>query len=89
MREFRQLLQCLGSFKHVVESLTELLTVQKLKSKRLKILLSSQAEEGLMPSGIEDTVDEFDKLIQWKPVSGASTKTELPEPQRGMDEKYD
>ena len=59
MKEFRQLLSCLSSVKHTLESLTELKDKNKLKSERLKTLLTCQSQDGLFPEGIEETVNEF------------------------------
>lgn len=59
----------------------------KLKSERLKILLTTRPEDledgeegGLMPGNIESVIDEFDQLIVWKKVAGGANAAEVPEP---------
>ena len=62
----------------------------ELNSQRLIALVTTQAESenGLLPEGITEAVHEFEQLIKWKRVAGASN-AEIPEPQQGIDENFD
>ena len=61
----------------------------ELKSPLLLAYVSNkdEMEGGLFPSRIEESIREFDQLIQWKRVPG--TDKDIPEPQPGIDEAYD
>jgi hypothetical protein len=55
----------------------------------LKLLLTSTEEDGLFPTGIQETIQEFEQLIIWKRMAGPGGGTEVPEPQRGIDAEFD
>ena len=42
-----------------------------------------------MPENISAVISEFERLIVWKVISGIERKTEVPEPQPGIDELFD
>ena len=89
MKEFRTLLNCFKNIDNTIESLTTLRRREELNSARLLALISTkdEHEQGLMPTGILETIHHFDKLIQWKRVPG--TTNEIPEPQQGIDQDFD
>jgi hypothetical protein len=55
----------------------------------LKLLLTSVEEDGLFPTGIVETIQEFEQLIVWKRMAGPGGGTEVPEPQKGIDADFD
>jgi hypothetical protein len=66
MREFRQLL---NSFREVDEILDGLKRIRDtFTSTRLKMLLSTDIEGGMLPSNLNEALDEFSSLIVWKVV---------------------
>lgn len=52
----------------------------QLKSARLKQLTTLDSEGGLLPSGVQDVVAEFEQLIVWKVAGQGSNRVEVPEP---------
>lgn len=58
MKEFRSLLNCFKNIDNTIESLTSLRRREELKSARLQALISTkdEHEQGLMPSGIIETI---------------------------------
>lgn len=58
MKEFRTLINCFKNIDNTIESLTSLRRREELKSARLQALISTkdEHEQGLMPSGIIETI---------------------------------
>lgn len=58
MKEFRTLINCFKNIDNTIESLTSLRRREELKSARLQALISTkdEDEQGLMPSGIIETI---------------------------------
>ena len=58
MKEFRTLLNCFKNIDNTIESLTSLRRREELKSARLQALISTkdEHEQGLMPTGIIETI---------------------------------
>ena len=58
MKEFRTLLNCFKNIDNTIESLTSLRRREELNSARLQALISTkdEHEQGLMPSGIIETI---------------------------------
>lgn len=52
-------------------------------------MLTSDAEGGLYPSQLSDTIADFDKVIVWKKTGGGGKDDEIPEPQEGLCEEFD
>ena len=89
MKEFRQLLT---SFKNLDETLAGFISLnneEKLKSKRLKLLLSNDEDGGLLPDNYKQIISEFESLIVWKQVSGSKIGAEIAMPRPGIDEELD
>lgn len=82
MKDYRALLACFRNMQDILGSFTD------VKSKRLQLLLTFDSDDGLVPSGIEQAVDELDKYIVWKRAAN-DAKIEIAEPQQGIDEQYD
>lgn len=82
MKDYRALLTCFRNMQDILGSFTD------VKSKRLQLLLTFDSDDGLVPSGIEQAVDELDKYIVWKRAAN-DAKIEIAEPQKGIDEQYD
>ena len=88
MKEFRSLLKCFKTIPEILSGLLRLNKAGKLRSERLKTLLTErneqdedeEGESGLMPANIEEVINEFDKLIVWKKVAGGGNTAEIPEP---------
>ena len=87
MKEFRTLLKCFKGLNDTLGGLLRLNQQGKLRSERLKTLLTIRADEdednesgGLMPDGVEGIIQEFDQLIVWKKVAGGANAVEIPEP---------
>ena len=74
MKEFRTLLTCFRDVTRTVDSLRTVWQRNELKSERIIALVTtrSESEFGLMPEGIEESIQEFDSLIKWKRVAGNS-----------------
>ena len=80
----------LNSIKSVEGILQGLTNIKgEFTSARLVQLISYEEEGGLLPSDIQESLDEFEKLIVWKVVQNTDKKIEIPEPQHGIDETYD
>ena len=91
MREFRQVLKTLKSLDEVVEHLRN--RMGEFKSKRLRQLLTDEDEKtkeglnGLYPINIKQLVNDFENMVVWKKAQGVDE--EIPEPQPGLDERFD
>jgi DNA mismatch repair ATPase MutS len=68
MKDFRTLQLFFKDFANTIDVYTNL--KNDLKSERLKLLLTTEDEGGLIPSNIQDAIREFDDLIIWKTVAG-------------------
>lgn len=86
MKDFRTLQLFFKEFSNTIDIYTNL--KDELKSERLRLLLTTEDEGGLIPSNIQEAIKEFDDLIVWKTVAGP-TKIQVPEPQNGIDDDFD
>ena len=96
MKEFRSILKVFKGIRDTLSGLFRLNENGKLRSERLKMLLTyrnedgeGEGEGGLMPPNVEQVIEEFDQLIVWKRVAGGVNAAEVPEPQRGIDAEFD
>ena len=76
--------------KMIPETIASLVgSLDRFKSERLRVLLSPVGEKGGLFPDILAAISEFEQMIVWKKVAGATGDKEIPEPAAGLDEQFD